>query len=49
MGFGACFRGCVFWDGGLADSFAVEGFGAIAFFPGLTGWLEGLWPGEEKV
>ena len=33
--------------GCLVDSVAVEGFGAIVFFPGLIGLLEKIWPEEE--
>ena len=29
--------------GCLADSVAVEGIGAVAFFPGLIGLLERIW------
>ena len=34
--------------GCMADSVAVEGIGAFAFFPGLIGLLEKIWP-EEVV
>ena len=34
--------------GCMADSVAVEGIGAVAFFPGLIGLLEKIWP-EEVV
>ena len=34
--------------GCMADSVAVEGIGAIVFFPGLIGLLEKIWP-EEVV
>lgn len=30
--------------GCMADSVAVEGIGAVAFFPGLTGAMERIWP-----
>ena len=30
--------------GCMADSVAVEGIGAVAFFPGLVGLLERIWP-----
>ena len=33
-----------FGVGCLADSVAVEGVGAIALFPGLTGAMERIWP-----
>ena len=35
--------------GCMADSVAIEGIGAIAFFPGLTGMLEKVWPEGEGV
>ena len=35
--------------GCMADSVAVEGIGAIAFFPGLTGTMERVWKEGEKV
>ena len=34
--------------GCMADSVAVEGIGAVAFFPGLIGLLEKIWS-EEVV
>lgn len=34
--------------GCMVDSVAVEGIGAIVFFPGLIGLLEKIWP-EEVV
>ena len=30
--------------GCMADSVAIEGIAAIAFFPGLTGVMERIWP-----
>ena len=33
--------------GCMADSVAVEGIGAIGFFPGLIGLLEKVWPEGE--
>ena len=33
--------------GCLADSVAVEGIGAVVFFPGLIGLLERIWPEGE--
>lgn len=33
--------------GCLADSVAVEGIGAVTFFPGLTGAMERIWKEEE--
>ena len=33
--------------GCMADSVAVEGIGAVAFFPGLIGLLEKIWPEGE--
>lgn len=33
--------------GCLADSVAVEGYGAVALFPGLTGAMEKVWPEGE--
>ncbi len=36
-----------FGVGCLVDSFAVEGVGAIALFPGIIGLLEKRWPEEE--
>ena len=35
--------------GCMADSVAFEGIGAVAFFPGLTGAMERIWPEGEKV
>ncbi len=32
-----------------ADSVAVEGIGAVAFFPGLTGAMERIWKEGEGV
>lgn len=38
----------LFGLGCMGDSAAVEGIGAVAFFPGLIGLLEKIWPeGEE--
>ncbi len=34
--------------GCMGDSVAIEGFGAVAFFPELIGLLEKIWP-EEVV
>lgn len=33
--------------GCLADSVAVEGIGAVALFPGLTGVMERIWKEES--
>ena len=33
--------------GCLADSVAVEGIGAVALFPGLTGAMERIWKEGE--
>lgn len=33
--------------GCMGDSVAVEGIGAIAFFPGLIGLFEKIWPEGE--
>lgn len=33
--------------GCLMDSVAVEGIGAVAFFPGLVGLLVRIWPEGE--
>ena len=33
--------------GRLVDSVAVEGIGAVAFFPGLTGVMERIWKEGE--
>lgn len=33
--------------GCMVDSVPVEGIGAVAFFPGLTGLLEKVWPEGE--
>lgn len=34
----------LFGLGCMADSVAVEEIGAVAFFPGLTGAMERIWP-----
>lgn len=47
--FVARFRTLFFGLGYMGDSVAVEGIGAVAFFPGLIGLLEKIWPEGEDV